>query len=136
MAQKLVLCECSVGTDILQSQPLASYLAEGYEVVSAKGYSARDNRNMSLVLLEEPWDIQVATPVFGITSDGVLSISCSTPLAHIFYTHDGSVPGSEAMMYNPSVKPTLNSTTTIKAVTRKSGMADSDVATFVFTVEN
>ena len=54
MAQKLVLCECNIGTDILQSHPLADIIADGYEVTSVSGYSTRDNRHMSLVLLSEP----------------------------------------------------------------------------------
>ena len=54
MAQKLILCECSVGTDILQSPLLADHIANGYEVTSVSGYSSRDNRHMVHVLLSEP----------------------------------------------------------------------------------
>lgn len=54
MAQKLIICEGSVGEDLLQTAPLASAIADGYEVVSASGYSSKDNRQMCVVLLAEP----------------------------------------------------------------------------------
>lgn len=54
MAQKLILCEATVGSDLLQGHPLAEHIANGYEVTSVSGYTTRDNRHMALVLLSEP----------------------------------------------------------------------------------
>ena len=54
MAQKLIICEGKVGEDLLQSQPLAGIIAEGYEVSAISGYSTVDNRQMCTVLLAEP----------------------------------------------------------------------------------
>lgn len=54
MAQKIIICEGEVGKDLLQSQPLASCIADGFEVTSVSGYSTRDNRQMCIVLLSEP----------------------------------------------------------------------------------
>ena len=54
MAQKIIICEGEIGTDLLQSQPLAGCIADGFEVTQVSGYSARDNRQMCVVLLSEP----------------------------------------------------------------------------------
>lgn len=54
MAQKVFICEGDIGTDILQRQPLAGCIADGYVVTSVSGYSTRDNRQMCVVLLSEP----------------------------------------------------------------------------------
>lgn len=54
MAQKIIICEGVVGKDLLESHPLAECIAAGYEVTQVSGYSARDNRQMCVVLLSEP----------------------------------------------------------------------------------
>ena len=54
MAQKIILCEVKANADILEHPILASAIEDGYEVKSVSGYSTREGRHMSLVLLEEP----------------------------------------------------------------------------------
>ena len=54
MAQKLFICEGEIGEDLLQRQPLAGCIADGYTVTSVSGYSTRDNRQMCVVLMAEP----------------------------------------------------------------------------------
>lgn len=54
MAQKIFICEGMLGTDLLQSQPLAAAIAGGYEVAQVSGFCMRDNRPMVAVLMSEP----------------------------------------------------------------------------------
>ena len=54
MAQRVIFCEAAIGVDLLQQQPLAGYIADGYEVAQVSGFSARDNKLMCVVLLSEP----------------------------------------------------------------------------------
>lgn len=54
MAQKLILCEGTFGSDVLEHEPLAGIIAAGYEVASVSGFSTIDNRAMCYVLLAEP----------------------------------------------------------------------------------
>lgn len=136
MAQKLVLCECNIGTDILQSHPLAEYIADGYEVKSVSGYLTRDNRHMSLVVLSEPVVAveKVSAPMFSLSegeSSASLTMSSATVGADIYYTTDGSTPSSTATKYTEAI--TLSATTTVKAVAIKSDKANSDVVTFGYT---
>ena len=45
-----------VNSDILQHQPLADCVKNGYEVTSVSGFSTPDNKNMCLVLLSDGSD--------------------------------------------------------------------------------
>ena len=54
MAQKLILCEGMVNSDLLQTEPLATHIADGYEVSSVSGFATQDNRALAFVLLAEP----------------------------------------------------------------------------------
>ena len=134
MTQKVILCELAEGKDLLESSPVAALIANGYEVTGVSGFSTKDNRNMSYVLLTKPDAEQekAATPMFSITSEGMLSLNSATVGADIYYTTDGNDPSSSATRYTEPV--TLTATTTVKAVAVKSDMADSDVATFTYTV--
>ena len=73
MAQKLILCEASVGQDILQYGPVASAIAEGYEVSDVSCYSTRDNRDMCAVLLAEAAAEVSESEQEGGTSEGETS---------------------------------------------------------------
>ena len=54
MAQKIIICEGEIGKDLTQSQPLAGFIADGFEVTQVNGYTTRENRHMCVVLLAEP----------------------------------------------------------------------------------
>ena len=51
--QKIIICEGRDREDLTQSQPLAEYIAAGYEVSQVSGYSTNDNRQMCVVLLSK-----------------------------------------------------------------------------------
>ena len=62
-------------------------------------------------------------------------ISCTTPDATIYYTLDGSDPtGASGIMYTEPVSVTNNCT--VKAVAKRSGYNNSDIATFELDVDN
>lgn len=81
---------------------------------------------------------RVATPVFtpeaGLYNDPIeVSISCSESGAIIYYTTDGSTPCDTSRIYeNPF---TLENTATVKALARKDGMTDSEIASVTYTLD-
>ena len=82
---------------------------------------------------------QVAQPTFSVAAGTYyetknVELSCVTDGATIYYTTDGTTPSSSnGTEYTTAIS--VSTTTTIKAVAVKSGMADSDVATATYTIE-
>ncbi len=74
-----------------------------------------------------------ATPVITCTGNTV-SITCATDGASIYYTLDGSTPTSGSTLYNSSSKPSITSTTTVKAIAIKGGLTNSSVSSQSFTM--
>lgn len=66
------------------------------------------------------------------TSGNTVYLECATAGADIYYTTDGSTPTSASTAYTNGI--ILTATTTIKAIAVKSGLSDSDVATFTYPV--
>jgi hypothetical protein len=133
MAQKLILCEGAIGEDLLATGPLAAAIADGFEVTSVSGYSARDNRHIVAVLLKETVVsaalFSPAPSSFDETVD--VSLDCSTEGATIYYTTDGSTPTSASTPYNGPFE--LSATTTVKAIAIKNGVS-SPVSSKTFTL--
>lgn len=80
----------------------------------------------------------VANPTFSpvggaYTAAQSVTISCATPDADIYYTTDGSAPTTDSTKYTASVS--VSSTTTLKAIAVKSGLADSAVSTAAYTIQ-
>lgn len=80
-----------------------------------------------------------ATPVFqpaGGTyrTEQVVTITCSTPDAAIYYTTDGSEPGTGSLAYTGSI--IVSESATLKAKAFKDGMTASVVATAVYTISD
>lgn len=76
-----------------------------------------------------------ATPVITITDDGdhgVVSITCATAGASIYYTTDGSEPSpTNGQLYTASFN--VSNGTTVKAIACCTNYVDSDVASNTFT---
>lgn len=87
------------------------------------------------ILLEEV--TQVETPVILPTSGAypasqLISMSCSTSGANIYYTEDGSTPDVTDTLY--SAPFALMSAKMIKAIGIKSGLTDSEIASETYTI--
>ena len=97
----------------------------------------------SYTITYETYDAnKVVTPTISIStttpfvSSKAVTIESETEGASIYYTTDGSTtPTTSSTLYDPSNKPVINATTTIKAIAVKEGMTDSDVATQTITKE-
>jgi len=83
---------------------------------------------------------KVATPIFDIaegsfTTDQVISISCETADATIYYTTDGSEPTSSSDVYLVPIAVAGNGTVkNIKTFAAKADMQDSDVASATYSI--
>jgi formylglycine-generating enzyme required for sulfatase activity len=79
----------------------------------------------------------VATPVFfpspgTYASSQMVSISCSTPGATIYYTTNGSEPNTNSTIYTGAI--TVNSNTTVKAKAYKASFIPSDVVEGIYII--
>lgn len=80
---------------------------------------------------------KVATPIIlpsagAYKPEQLITITCATSGASIYYTIDESTPDSGDILY--SIPFALESAKTIKAIGIKSGDADSDIASVVYTI--
>lgn len=76
------------------------------------------------------------TPKIGISSfvgGKVVSLSCETEGATIYYTLDGTIPGENSAVYEGPI--TLSDTAVVKAIAIRDGMAPGKVATGKIRVE-
>lgn len=83
--------------------------------------------------------IPVMTPVISPAGGGydgpqTVSITCATDSATIHYTTDGSDPSPASPVYG--VPFTVSTNTTVKAMARKSGLADSGISVAGFTIRS
>ena len=82
---------------------------------------------------------QVAAPTFSPVAGTYneaqsVTLSCETVGATIYYTIDGTTPSASNGTEYTSTAIAVSTTTTIKAIAVKDGMADSDVATAIYTI--
>ncbi len=79
----------------------------------------------------------VATPIIlpisgAYLASQLISMSCATSGADIYYTEDGSIPDATDTLY--STPFALGSAKTIKAIGIKSGLTDSDIVSETYTI--
>jgi len=74
-----------------------------------------------------------ASPAAGTyTTTQSVTLSSATSGASIYYTTNGSTPTTSSNLYSTPI--TVSTTSTIKAIAVKSGMTNSDVASFAYTI--
>ncbi len=112
------------------------------ETATIKAIAVKDGMTASAVVsaafVKEAAPDTVAAPT--ITPDGgtfkdsqIVTITCATEGAAIYYTTDGSVPTASSTLYSGPI--TLTADATVKAIAVKDGMAASEVVTAAFTRE-
>lgn len=125
--QKLILSEGIINDDLLKHEPLASFIAAGYEVKKFEAFSSNDNKHMCYALIDK--DDHVSTPTIDVDfteGDVKVSLECSTHNAKIYYTTDETTPTSASNEYDDTL--TLTEATTLKCIAIKDGVA-SEVVT-------
>jgi len=76
-----------------------------------------------------------ATPASGTyTTTQIITLTTATSDAAIHYTIDGSNPTTGSTLYTSPI--TISTTTTLKAIAIKSGMANSEIFTAVYTINS
>ena len=73
------------------------------------------------------------TPAFFIGSSQEVTITTTDAGTTIYYTLDGTDPTTGSSVYDGDSKPSVTSTTTVKAYAIKDGFIDSDIATVTVT---
>ena len=114
--------------------PLDTTADNYYAIPAAKSYGVGA---YSVLILEEVSDAEtcaspsiVGTNMF--TTSSLITISCETPGASIYYTTDGTEPtASNGTLYSGAFS--ITATTTVKAVAVKTGYNNSSVASVKFT---
>ena len=111
----------------------AAYHPDGKAMATAAGMTDSAVATASYTV-QQP----VATPAFSpaggtFTGSVTVSISDATSGATIYYTTDGNTPTRSSAVYSAPILVTT--TTTIRAMAVASGMADSAVASGVYTIQ-
>ena len=109
------------------------------EAVTLKAIAVKDGMNNSAVA-SASYTIKgtVASPEFSVASGAVdsgtiVTISCATDGAKIYYTTDGSDPTAESSVYTEAISVTPPMT--LKAIAVKDGMNNSAVASVSYTIK-
>ena len=110
--------------------------APGTAIITVTTYDGLYSASCN-VTVTEPVVETVQTPVASMSSGTVsngttITLSTATSGADIYYTKDGSTPTSSSTKYNGAI--TITGDVTIKAIAIKSGMNNSGVASFIYTV--
>jgi len=114
--------DCIPGETITGYKRMAAY--PGYNASSA----TYDNVELPLFQVTAP----TSSPNGGtFASSQTVTLDCETIDATIYYTLDGTMPTANSLLYTEAF--TLTSTTTVRAIATKPGMADSEVLVVTFT---
>ena len=94
---------------------------------SAKGFTFIEETNPTKV------QAVTATPNEGMVPQGTkVELTTSTEGATIYYTLDGSEPTTSSTVYSAPIEITVD--TTIKAIAVKTGLTNSDVSQFSYSI--
>ena len=128
----------SVAKSVITAAKLATSISisnsNGSNVISSQTNTADITSALNGIVVAESAAKPVFNPAEGVyTSDQNVSISSATAGATIRYTIDGSIPGStNGYIYNGPVQ--ISTTTTIKAISIKTGYTNSVIASAAYTL--
>ena len=107
---------------------------------TAKYNAETSGQTLTLTITAPKCATPSITPTDGssfISANQEIAISCATGGAAIYYTLDGTNPNSSSTLYNPEAKPTIDATTTVKAIAIKGGIyEDSEISSATITKVN
>lgn len=105
-------------------------------VAIKSGMSNSNVTSVSYIINTEKASAPIFTPAGGTYSTAQsVNIATTTTGAVIKYTTDGSAPSSSnGLVYSAAI--TVAATSTIKAIAIKTGMADSDISSAAFTIQD
>lgn len=138
------------GTEVLTVVPVPNTAGwQNWQTVTSTVHLSAGTQTLRIYAITNAWNInwmeitsidtreQVEKPAFSpaggsYTTPQAVTITCGTPDAEIYYTTDGSAPTAESQAYTGAID--ITQTTTLKAIAIKSEMADSDVATASYSI--
>ncbi len=119
--------------DVITVTGIASIFNGAYQLKTLNAES------FQLVLNYEPTEVTnvKAFPATGEVFAGTkVTLSTDTPNATIYYTLDGSEPSTASEVYNTAAGIVVNEAMTIKAFATATGLNDSGMTTFNFTIKD
>ena len=123
------------GTSVTLQQDTAQE-SKSYTIIAK---AVKDGLESDEVTASYTVNRKVATPAISANGDQystarTVTMTCGTSGAAIHYTTDGSTPTASSPTYDPSDKPVLTATATVKAVAILSGWVNSSQASQSYTV--
>ena len=126
------------GNDPTTSSSVYSAAIAVNVTTTIKAFATADGMDNSAIA-SSTYTLKCATPTITIPEGAFVNTKTvtmtSTDGASIYYTTDGTAPTSASTLYDSSNKPSINATTTIKAIAIKDGWTNSEVAEETFTKE-
>jgi len=124
----LIWGDVNTKTDCMPGQTITGYK----RMAAYPGYNASPSTFNSVELPLLQVMAPTSLPDGGtFVSSQIVNLLCETVDAMIYYTLDGTMPTADSLLYTEAF--TLTSTTTVRAIAIKPGIADSAVLTATFT---
>jgi Raf kinase inhibitor-like YbhB/YbcL family protein len=125
-----------VTTSTLYAGSISVSASTTIKAIAVKSGMANSNVSTAAYVINIPLQ-KIATPTFTVatgtyTSTQSVEIKCTTTGAKIYYTVNGTAPTSASTLYSGTISVSI--TSTVKAVAIKTGMADSDAASAIYTI--
>lgn len=126
----IVLNSVKISDKNLNTQDYTSGIESKVNIIGKKGGSTGGGGGgVALQTAEAP----TASPAAGTYGQAQkVTLSCKTEGAVIYYTTDGSTPTTSSNKYTGPI--TVDTSATLKAIAAKSGMNNSEVGVFVYTI--
>ena len=123
------------GTSVTLQQDTAQE-SKAYTIIAkaVKDGLESDEVTASYTVKRKVADVSLSASGDQYSTSRTITMTCNTPNAVIHYTTDGTTPTAASDTYNPSDKPVLTSTKTVKAIAMLSEWVNSNQASQSYTV--